>query len=110
MNCWPAELVQFSCLGEASRQLKLIGDWRITEVPVIWTVFAEHDVAALGELVAGIEARWSRRRRPRSVETATPSELIHSPSTPLGAAPGPPGPALWQAGESGEADNDTGEN
>ena len=38
VNCWPAELVQFNCFGEASRQLKLIGDWRITELPVICTV------------------------------------------------------------------------
>lgn len=36
-NCWPAELVQLSCLAETSRQLKLIGDWRISEVPLICT-------------------------------------------------------------------------
>lgn len=36
-NCWPAELVQLSCLAETSRQLKLIGDWRISDVPLICT-------------------------------------------------------------------------
>ena len=40
VNCWPAELVQFSWLAEISRQLKLIGDWRISEVPLICTELA----------------------------------------------------------------------
>ena len=37
---WPVALVQFSWFVETSRQLKLIGDWRISEVPVIWTEVA----------------------------------------------------------------------
>lgn len=40
VNCWLVELVQFSWLAEISRQLKLIGDWRISEVPLIWTELA----------------------------------------------------------------------
>jgi hypothetical protein len=40
VNCWPAELVQLSWLAEISRQLKLIGDWRISDVPLIWTELA----------------------------------------------------------------------
>lgn len=34
---WPAALVQFNWLVDTSKQLKLIGDWRISEVPVIST-------------------------------------------------------------------------
>lgn len=32
---WPAWLVQLSWLIETSRQLKAIGDWRISDVPLI---------------------------------------------------------------------------
>ena len=38
LNCCPDELVQFICLDEESKQLKAIGVWRITEVPVIDTL------------------------------------------------------------------------
>ena len=37
---WPDELVQFNWLVETMRQLKPIGDWRISEVPVISTEVA----------------------------------------------------------------------
>ena len=40
VNCWLVPLVQFSWLAEISRQLKLIGDWRISEVPLICTELA----------------------------------------------------------------------
>ena len=55
VNCWLVELVQFSWLTEISRQLKLIGDWRISEVPLICTeVGAGHDVGAVGKLLSGV--------------------------------------------------------
>ena len=37
---WPDELVQFNWLVETIRQLKPIGDWRISEVPLISTEVA----------------------------------------------------------------------
>jgi hypothetical protein len=37
---WPDELVQFNWLVDTMRQLKPMGDWRISDVPVISTEVA----------------------------------------------------------------------